>query len=266
VEVKEIFAKLTDSHDHSHPDVSDSFLASPEPVPRGPKLLLTSPEDERAIFQGKSEPPRNALMEALEAEAAGPEAGGSVSFVKDRVVHECSKAKKDDNAKVRPEKWDKILYLGLGDIVRARSWARAARTIRPLIARHWRRLQLRKWIRFVREKEARLEQVSKFDEDAARECLLCLQATTFWEWKLGSRPMFWNYPDDQQLTMRDDIVLWMKGRLDPWLESQRLPRDEKDIPKVIEKLVIGRDKGYIDVGLVKSLIAFFEVPKGLTDI
>jgi hypothetical protein len=47
---------------------------------------------------------------------------------------------------------------------------------------------------------------------------------------------------------------------------QRLPRDHDDIPKVIEKLCSARDKGYIDLGLVYSLISFFEVPKGLTDI
>jgi hypothetical protein len=79
--------------------------------------------------------------------------------------------------------------------------------------------------------------------------------------------MFWNYPDDQQVTMRDGIQLWIKGRLDPWLVPQRLPRDHDDIPKVVEKLCSAREKGYIDlVGLVYLLISFFEIPKGLTDI
>jgi hypothetical protein len=35
---------------------------------------------------------------------------------------------------------------------------------------------------------------------------------------------------------------------------------------MIEKLCIAREKGYIDLGLVESLISFFDVPKGLTDI
>jgi hypothetical protein len=78
--------------------------------------------------------------------------------------------------------------------------------------------------------------------------------------------MFWNYPDDQQVTMRDGIILWMKGRMDPRLHPQRLPRNSADIPKVIEKLCIAREKGRIDIGLVHSLISFFEAPKGLTDI
>jgi hypothetical protein len=45
-----------------------------------------------------------------------------------------------------------------------------------------------------------------------------------------------------------------------------LPKDKNDIPKVLEKLMVARDKGCVDVGLVKSLISFFDVPKGLTDI
>jgi hypothetical protein len=78
--------------------------------------------------------------------------------------------------------------------------------------------------------------------------------------------MFWNFPTDQQVPMRDGIILWMKGRLDPWLCPQRLPKDRDNLPKMIEKLCIAREKGYIDLGLVESLISFFDVPKGLTDI
>ena len=99
-----------------------------------------------------------------------------------------------------------------------------------------------------------------------RECLSRLQATAFWEWKSGSRPMFWNFPEDQQITMRDGIMLWMKGRMDPYRLPQRLPNDPTHLAKVIEKLCVAREKGYIDLGVVDSLISFFEVPKGLTDI
>jgi hypothetical protein len=118
----------------------------------------------------------------------------------------------------------------------------------------------------VRNKRNHLKCVTESDRDAARECLLRLQAASWWEWISGSRPMFWNFPKDQQVTMRDGLMLWMNGRLDPWLVPQRLPQHSADIPKVIEKLCMAREKGYIDLGLVSSLISFFEVPKGLTDI
>jgi hypothetical protein len=78
--------------------------------------------------------------------------------------------------------------------------------------------------------------------------------------------MFWNFPEDQRVTMRDGILLWMKGRMDPCRVPQRLPRDPTHLPKVLEKLCVARDKGYIDLGVAQSLISFFEVPKGLTDI
>jgi hypothetical protein len=172
-----------------------------------------------------------------------------------------SVAVKDDKAPVRSEWWDKYLHLGLSDYAKAGPWARASRTIRPVIVRHWRRLQLRKWIRFVHDKHRNLEEVSEVDRDGARECLTRLQATTFWEWKSGSRLMFWNFPKDQQVTMRDGILLWMKGRMDPWQVPQRLPRDQTDLPKVIEKLCVARDKGYIDLGVVESLISFLRSPK-----
>lgn len=235
---------------------------------RGPLLQVTTPKEERDIFQDKTAVPRNVLLWPLSKEEKIAEMKGIVGDdLSVNVGHVGnSKATKDDKAPIKTEAWDKFLYLGLDEEIRKREWAVAARTIRPLIARHWRRLQLRKWIRFVREKAACCEVVSDLDRAAARDCLLRLQATTFWEWKSGSRPMFWNFPKDQQITMRDGIVLWMKGRMDPWLQSQRLPRDPKDIPKVVEKLCVARDKGYIDIGLVQSLISFFEVPKGLTDI
>jgi hypothetical protein len=232
----------------------------PSLMNRGPTLILTTPEEERDIFQDKSEPPVNLLIKSLED-------------LKLTGVGKCvvdpgnpSVATKDDKSPVKSEWWDKYLFLGLSEYARAGPWARAARTIRPLLARHWRRLQLRKWIRYVRNKQKGLETVTDLDGDAARECLIRLQATTFWEWKSGSRPMFWNFKKNQQITMRDGIVLWMKGRMDPWLVPQRLPRNPADIPKVIEKLCVAREKGYIDIGVVHSLISFFEVPKGLTDI
>jgi hypothetical protein len=166
---------------------------------RGPTLQLTTPEEEREIFHDKSDVLRNELLWPLTKEEQS-----------------ISKATKDDKAPIKTETWDKFLFLGLPEKVKSRKWAVAARTIRPLIARHWRRMQLRKWIRFVRDKGSRLEEVTEMDRDAARDCLMRLHATTFWEWKSGSRPMFWNYPKDQQLTMRDGIILWMKGRIDPW--------------------------------------------------
>jgi hypothetical protein len=236
-------------------------LRSPAILKRGPSLLLTRPEEEKAIFQDKSEPPMNLLIAGIKGLKLGQANEESdVDAVRPAV------ATKEDKAPVKSEGWDKMLYLGLSEHARGGEWARAARTIRPLIARHWRRLQLRKWIRFVKDKRKGLQEVTEVDREAARDCLMRLQATTFWEWESGSRPHFWNYPTDQQITMRDGIILWMKGCMDPYHAAQRLPKDPAFLPKVVEKLCVARDKGCIDLGLVESLISFFEVLKGLTDI
>ena len=134
------------------------------------------------------------------------------------------------------------------------------------MARHWRPMQLRKWICFVVNKRKKLEEVTEVDREAARECLSRLQATTFWEWKSGSRPMFWNFPEDQQVTTRDGILLWMKGcMLDPYCVPQRLPNDPTHLTKVIEKLCVARENGYINLGVVDSLISFFEKSSRRTD-
>jgi hypothetical protein len=233
------------------------------PLKRGPKIKLSTPEEERKIFQDKSEPPPNPLVEALRRLDDNDD---DSMDAKDCVLAVDGVAAKEDKAPMKSECWDEYSHLGLSDHARAGSWARAARTIRPLIARHWRRLQLQKWIRHVRQRQKGLNPVTETDREGTRECLLRLQGDTFWEWRSGSWPVFWNYPSDQQVTMRDGIILQMKGSVDPWLAPHRLPKDPGDTPKVIEKLCVARDKGHVDLGSVESLISFFEVPKGLSDV
>jgi hypothetical protein len=97
-------------------------------------------------------------------------------------------------------------------------------------------MQFRKWIRFVKDKHKELERVLEVNRAAGRDCLMRLQATSFWEWKSGSQPMFWSFPDNQQVTMGEGIILWMKGQMDPWISLQQLRPDPADIPKVIKKL------------------------------
>jgi hypothetical protein len=171
---------------------------------QGPRLCLTSPEEERAIFRDTTDPPTNMLVEELK----NRELNEPLVFPQTDKA-EPGGATKDDKAPIKSEKWDKMLYLELSEYVRAGPWAQAACTIHPLLACHWRWLQLRKWILYVRKRRANLKSVSEANREAARDCFLRLQATTFWEWKSGSGPMFWNYPGDQQVTIRDGIMLWI---------------------------------------------------------
>jgi hypothetical protein len=67
--------------------------------------------------------------------------------------------------------------------------------------------------------------------------------------------------------MRDGIQLWIREKLVPsWLRPQEPPKDQETIQKVVEKLLVARDKVYISMGTMKLLIFFFDVPKGFDDI
>jgi hypothetical protein len=118
------------------------------PIKRGSTLKITTLEEEWAIIHDQSDPPVNDLTEAtkkLNISGSSKEASGLKSS-------NPSIAVKDDKAPIKTESWDKYLHLGLSDHAKAGPWARTSQTIRPVTARHWRRLQLRKWIGFVPKK------------------------------------------------------------------------------------------------------------------
>jgi hypothetical protein len=50
------------------------------------------------------------------------------------------------------------------------------------------------------------------------------------------------------------------------VRPQDTPKDPATTQKVVDKLLNAREKGYISMGVVKSLIFCFDVPKGLDDI
>jgi hypothetical protein len=67
--------------------------------------------------------------------------------------------------------------------------------------------------------------------------------------------------------MQDGINLWIREKMIPsWIRPQDPPEDRETIWKIVDKLMSARERGYISMGEVKSLIFFFDVPKGLDDI
>jgi hypothetical protein len=67
--------------------------------------------------------------------------------------------------------------------------------------------------------------------------------------------------------MREGINLWIREKMIPsWIRPQDPSKDPATICKVVDKLMTARERGYIAMGEVKSLIFFFDVPKGLDDI
>jgi hypothetical protein len=99
-------------------------------------LKLVTPEEEKAISKNKNDPPVNALIGELEE----LDIGGTCKKIVVPDATNPSVVTKDDKAPIRPECWDTFLYLGLSVHAQGGPWTRAARTIRPLLARHWRRM------------------------------------------------------------------------------------------------------------------------------
>jgi hypothetical protein len=91
---------------------------------RGPTLQVTTPEEEKNIFQDKSDPQINSLIEGVEA--LGVTKNGNMASMEKEAP---SVATKDDKALIKSEWWDFYLYLGLSVHAHVGPWARAARTI-----------------------------------------------------------------------------------------------------------------------------------------
>jgi hypothetical protein len=112
------------------------------PVKRGPTSQITTPEEKWAIIHDKSDPPKNILTEAVKilnvTDSTKNEAGARSSTP--------SVAVKDDKAPFESEWRDKDLHLGLLEHAKAGPWARTSLTISPVMIRHWRHLELRKWM------------------------------------------------------------------------------------------------------------------------
>jgi hypothetical protein len=83
------------------------------PEKRGPTLRITTPEEERSIFQDRSDPPLNSLIDGLKELSMDNAESNST----DAPVASSTVATKDDKAPVRTEKWDRMLCLGLPDEV-----------------------------------------------------------------------------------------------------------------------------------------------------
>lgn len=118
--------------------------------------------------------------------------------------------------------------------------------------------------------ERRAEKLGKeflADIDGGRECLGYATSASWWEWLGGSRLFFWRWTDEFRRWARDGIpVCWLKDIKLKKCRPQPPVRDKevkKHMTKKIDKI---RTRGYVKPGRVKSLIKFFAVPKGKSDI
>ncbi len=90
--------------------------------------------------------------------------------------------------------------------------------------------------------------------------------SSWWDWDDGSAPFYWRWPKWYQKFIRDGIAFPFKRSPPKYMVPQRATNDPTRNKLIIDKLTKVLDRRYMGVGTVRSLTAFFDVPKGTNDI
>jgi hypothetical protein len=83
---------------------------------------------------------------------------------------------------------------------------------------------------------------------------------------MGSRLIFWRWPEAHRQAARDGYEPYIQGTLPKFLKPQSHDPDDRIRKLVRSKLETVRGRRYITKGQVSSLTSFFSVPKGDTDV
>jgi hypothetical protein len=108
--------------------------------------------------------------------------------------------------------------------------------------------------------------IASADRCPGWDALWRLSDSTWWEWSAGSAPLYWRWPAEYRLVIRDGLEIWFQGDPPNYQRPQRGEKDPATRNRVIEKLDTVQKRKYIAPGLVTSLTDFFSVPKGKEDI
>lgn len=124
------------------------------------------------------------------------------------------------------------------------------------------------WARYVdgvRERATQNEFV--LDVRGGADCMHYVCNSSFWEWNAGSRPLFWRWTPEFRNQARDGVpIYWKPDSLPTSRKSPSISKDPNIKLKMKAKVLKVMHRGYLKVGLVKSLINYFAVPKGDDDI
>ncbi len=89
---------------------------------------------------------------------------------------------------------------------------------------------------------------------------------SWWEWDYGSTLFFWRWPKLIRDQVRDGVKVFVERPLPSYRKRQQVTRDPvklKQVGKKIDKVI---QRKYLHQTYIKSLINFFDVPKGESDI
>ena len=196
-----------------------------------------------------------------------------------------AKASKDDDALVPVELWDrsvlrqKFEWLDYTPRVKA-----ALNTLRSKFA--WRIyiqnlvrgffIYIRStygpnWLSLVYEHKRRKANNSKLKRMQTRKELLLdgLKrglSSSWWEWKGGSTCFYWRWLPELRKEVRDGVRVHVETKLPQFRKPQRFSLSKEDMEKLKGKVQTVIQRGYLQSGYVASLINYFAVPKGTSDI
>jgi hypothetical protein len=104
------------------------------------------------------------------------------------------------------------------------------------------------------------------DVEIGRDCLYRASGATWWDWPIGSTPLFWRWPSFARSLVREGHKPWFIQQPPSFTRSQQRDKDSDLAGKIKAKLENVALKGYISPGPVKSLTRYFAIPKGETDV
>jgi hypothetical protein len=185
------------------------------------------------------------------------------------------RAAKNDDAEVPVHLWDDPFWDDLPRMKRVEKeffthHGRQLKTtdcLRSWLLRVWRRsvyLSFRKYMRSTHG-PSWYAQPSQ-DAAAGRDCLRRTALADFWEWHGGSRLYFWRWPAESRAWARDGHPVYLTNK--PAIYKRPQPPESdlgiKDMVK--KKLVKFIDRDYVSAGRILSLMSYFTVPKGDSDV
>ena len=192
-----------------------------------------------------------------------------------------TKAVKEDDASVPVDLWNQQILNRFPWLHRSNSNIIAALdTMRGFLLRVWWRRLLKSFLRYlsiewpdwsqsITNGTSRDTLPSNLQKDlsAACDCLNYATKSNWWEWKGGSRLFFWRWTPEFRTFARDGIpICWLPGKRPKNRKPQPPVKDTVVLEAMKAKVNKVKRRGYVKPGYVHSLIRYFAVPKGLSDI
>ena len=203
---------------------------------------------------------KGALIQTLKEEGNNPEGN--------------KKAVKSDDAAPPTFLWDcyTLAHVRVTDPVTGvlLRWERSFELLRDVMLRRWKRNRWRSALAYLREVTESGACVQATAREAIVDALtIRLPGCTFFEWRGGSIPFFWEWSPEYRDLLHKGVPVWLKASMNDserWRKPQPRPAPEEK-PKIEAKLSGFIEKDYLRLDPdVDALISFFIVPKGDSDI